>query len=84
MGHISNQWLGRGLGLRRRSSRPVAVRLECEEAADSWSRRNGARATFRARLGNGEYQELSLSEEEVDAAVVTLLPCMSTAAFAKL
>jgi hypothetical protein len=73
MGHISNQWLGRGEGLRSRGYHPVPVSISCDTTNSSWSERNGAKVVFTARKGNGEYQTLYLSEAEAAKAAETLL-----------
>ena len=77
MGFVSNQWLGRGTGLRNRSYRPVPVSIACKEANDAWSRRNEVAIEFTARQTNGEYQTLHLSQAEADKVGATIVSCMS-------
>jgi hypothetical protein len=77
MGFVSNQWLNRGMGLRKRSYHPVPVSIECEEARDSWSRQNEVVIGLFARKTGGEYHSLYLSQAEVDKAAVTLVARMT-------
>ena len=84
MGHISNQWLGRGEGLRNRSYYPVPVRISCELAKGSWSERNHAKIEFTAYRANGEYHTMYLSEAESANAAEILQKFMSPKAREKL
>jgi hypothetical protein len=77
MGFVSNQWLNRGMGIRKRSYRPVAVAVSCKEASDAWSRRNDVAIEFTARKAGGEYQTLHLSPAEVDKVAAAIVGRMS-------
>ncbi len=77
MGYVSNQWLNRGRGERKRGYRPKAVTVECERPADSWSIQHLVLAKFRAERADGEVQTLHLSQSEVDAAANILFACVS-------
>jgi hypothetical protein len=77
VGYISNQWLGRGQGLRNRSYHPVAVSISADRAVDNWSERNAINLEFTARRTNGEYQTVHLSQAEADAITPTIVACIS-------
>ena len=80
MGHISNQWLNRGQGLRNRSYWPVPVAISSKQPRDSWSERNAVVLELTARKPDGKYQSLHLSQSEADEAAGTLVDSMSSAA----
>jgi hypothetical protein len=77
MGFVSNQWLGRGMGIRNRKYRPVPVSIACDNASDRWSRDNKVLIEFTARRPNGEYQTLHLSQAETDGSCAALASCAS-------
>jgi len=80
MGFISNQWLNRGQGLRRRRYAPVSVRVVCDQPGDAWSLTNEVKLEFTARRSNGEFQSLHLTQTEIDAAVDVVMDAASAEA----
>jgi len=73
MGYMSKQWLNRGRGIRDKSHRVDAVSVSCASCGTVWLKEKGIRVEFRARKGNGEYQELLLSETEINDSLRVLI-----------
>jgi hypothetical protein len=84
MGFVSNQWLNRGRGIRKRSYQPVPVSIACDWASDRWSRDHEVVIEFTARRSNLEFQTLHLSLAEVDRASLELAGCISSRGRARL
>lgn len=84
MGHISNQWLNRGEGIRNRSYHPVPVTIYGSKSTSLWARNHGATFKLKARRQNGEYHLVNLSQSELDQAAEAMVECISPEVRAKL
>lgn len=78
MGYITIQWLkGEGVRQRNRSHEPIDVAIAGEITTNQWSKEHSIIAEISARRSSGDYQDLLLTQQEVDQ-VVTRLATLST------
>jgi hypothetical protein len=80
MGYASRQPLGRGENIRNRRHTPRPASVTTFRALDDWSRNNGIVVELTARHDDSTYQEVLMTQAEVDSAVHTLVASASDTA----
>jgi hypothetical protein len=80
VGLASNQWLGRGQGVRYRPNNPVPVRIESSLGPedDDWAKSNGVEFQLTAYNKEGEYQEFLLTRPEAEQCAAAILDACSS------
>jgi hypothetical protein len=77
VGLVSNQWLNSGAGKRWRSHSLAPINATVERRTDDWGKRNNVVLRVIARHFDCRYQEIYLSQKEVDAALETVVESCS-------
>jgi hypothetical protein len=66
MGYINNQWLlAASRRQRNRTHGPISATVSANLPTDSWDKEHGVALALTVTRGNGDYQDVLLSAEEI-------------------
>lgn len=75
MAKITNQFINKGQGVRNRSYSPsdVEITSSIPNERNLWAVRHSIKLEIKAKKRNGEYQEISLTEQDIDKIAFMLV-----------